>query len=182
MPRVEDRNPPSDRVMTLPNALTLFRLLMVPVVVGLLLAEADGIAVAVFVAAALTDFLDGRIARRQGPTRLGQLLDPVADRLMLSSSAIVLAIRGLLPVWAVAILVGRDVLALLGSFLVRGKMRVNVVGKAATAVLMVSVGIVIFSPGALGETIFYAGCVLSLAAAALYAVGFYLLADRGEIP
>lgn len=172
----------SDRVLTLPNALTLFRLLMVPVVVGLLIAEADGVAIAVFVAAALTDFLDGRIARRSGPTRIGQILDPVADRLMLSSSAIVLAARGLLPVWAVAILVGRDLLALLGSLFVRGKMRVNIIGKAATAFLMVSLGIMIFSPGAVGETLFYAGFVLSLVAGVAYAVKLYLMADRGDIP
>lgn len=181
MPRAEGTIQISNRVLTLPNALTLFRLLMVPVVVGLLILEVDGIAIAVFVAAALTDFLDGRIARRSGPTRIGQILDPVADRLMLSSSAIVLAARGLLPVWAVAILVGRDLLALLGSVLVRGKMRVNFIGKAATAVLMVSVGLIIFSPGALGEILFYTGFVLSLAAGIGYAIGLYLMADRGDI-
>lgn len=182
MPRAEDTIQVSDRVLTLPNALTLFRLLMVPIVVGLLIAEVDGIAIAIFVAAALTDFLDGRIARRSGPTRIGQILDPVADRLMLSSSAIVLAVRGLLPVWAVAILVGRDLLALLGSLLVRGKMRVNFMGKAATAVLMVSVGIMIFSPGAPGEILFYTGFALSLAAGVLYVIGLYLMVDRGDIP
>ena len=99
----------------MPNALSLLRLFMVPVVVALLLARADGLAAAFFVLAAATDFLDGRIARRAGPTRLGQILDPLADRLMLSSVAVVLAVRGLLPIWAVAILVGRDLLALLGS-------------------------------------------------------------------
>src|SRR5215213_6260631 len=98
-------SPPGDRVLTVPNALSLVRLLMVPVVVALLLARSDGLAAAFFVLAAITDFLDGKLARRAGPTRLGQILDPVADRLMLSSVAVVLAIRGLLPVWAVAILV-----------------------------------------------------------------------------
>lgn len=181
MPKAEETIQVSDRVLTLPNALTLFRLLMVPVVVGLLIAEVDGIAIAIFVAAALTDFLDGRIARRSGPTRIGQILDPVADRLMLSSSAIVLATRGLLPVWAVAILVGRDLLTLLGSLFVRGKMRVNFIGKAATAVLMVSVGLMIFSPGALGETLFYTGFALSLLAAVVYAIRLYFRTDIGSI-
>jgi cardiolipin synthase len=178
---VRDLEQLSNRVFTVPNALTLFRLLMVPVVVLLLLAEADTLAVVVFVIAALTDFLDGRIARLYGPTRIGQLLDPVADRLMLSSSAIVLAVRGLLPVWAVAILVGRDLLALLGSVLFGGKIRVNRVGKAATAVLMVSVAIVIFSPGTIGEIVFYAGFLLSLAAGALYVLSISRMADRGDI-
>ena len=125
-----------DRIFTLPNALSLARLFMVPIVVALLLARADGLAAALFVLAAVTDFLDGRLARRAGPTRLGQILDPVADRLMLSSVAVVLAVRGLLPAWAVAILVGRDLLALVGSAVVGGKIRVNRIGKAATAVLM----------------------------------------------
>jgi cardiolipin synthase (CMP-forming) len=157
-----------DRVFTLPNALSLLRLFMVPVVVALLLAGSGGLAAAFFVLAALTDFLDGRLARRAGPTRLGQILDPVADRLMLSSVALVLAIMGLLPVWAVAILVGRDLLALLGSLVVGSKIRVNRVGKAATAVLMGAVALVVISPGVVGETIFYAGFGLSIVAGLMY--------------
>jgi cardiolipin synthase (CMP-forming) len=160
-----------DRVFTGPNALSLSRLYMVPVVVMLLLARSDGLAAAFFVLAAATDFLDGRLARRAGPTRLGQILDPVADRLMLSSIAVVLAIRGLLPVWAVAILVGRDVLALLGNLVVGSKVRVNRVGKAATAVLMGSVALVVIIPGTMvGEIMFYAGFGLSIAAGLMYAI------------
>src|SRR3712207_8393802 len=104
---------------------------MVPVVVALLLAREDGLAAAFFVLAAATDFLDGRLARRAGPTRLGRILDPVADRLMLSSVAVGLAPRGLLAVWAVAIFVGRDLLALLGGIVVGGQGRGNRGGKAA---------------------------------------------------
>ena len=167
MPRIDTKQL-SDRVFTVPNALSLLRLFMVPIVVVLLLGGADGLAAALFVLAALTDFLDGRLARRAGPTRLGRILDPVADRLMLSSVAVVLAIRDLLPAWVVAILVGRDLLALLGSLVVGGKIRVNRVGKAATAVLMVAVAFVVISPGKVGEIMFYAGFVLSVAAGVLY--------------
>src|ERR671917_2582294 len=70
-----------DRIFTLPNALSLARLFMVPIVVALLLARADGLAAALFVLAAVTDFLDGRLARRAGPTRLGPILGPLAGRL-----------------------------------------------------------------------------------------------------
>ena len=56
-----------DRIFTMPNALSLTRLFMVPIVVALLLARADGSAAALFVLAAVTDFLDGRLARRAGP-------------------------------------------------------------------------------------------------------------------
>ena len=161
-----------DRVLTVPNALTLLRLLAVPVILLLLLARKDVSATVVFVLAAVTDFLDGRIARRRGgvgTSHLGTILDPMADRLMLSSVAAVLAIRGLLPAIVVAMLVGRDVLALMGALAFRGKIRVNKVGKAATAVLMASVAVVIYGPDwVIGEIMFYAGFFLSLIAGLLY--------------
>ncbi|HEX2182557.1 MAG TPA: CDP-alcohol phosphatidyltransferase family protein [Rubrobacteraceae bacterium] len=158
-----------DRVFTVPNALSLLRLFLVPVVVTLLLAGSDALAAAFFVLAALTDFLDGRLARMAGPTRLGRILDPLADRLMLSSVAVVLAVRGLLPVWAVAILVGRDLLALVGSVVVGSKIEVNRVGKAATAVLMGAVVLLVVGSGVVGEVIFYAGFALSIVAGLMYA-------------
>ncbi|MBA3426674.1 MAG: CDP-alcohol phosphatidyltransferase family protein [Rubrobacteraceae bacterium] len=181
-PRNEERssrarlsNRLEDRVLTVPNALTLLRLLAVPVVLALLLTRTDATDMAagvLFVLAALTDLLDGVIARRTIPTRLGTLLDPVADRLMLSGVAIVLAVRGLLPVWTVAILVGRDLLALVGGLAFGGRIRVSPVGKAATAVLMAAVAFVILGEGNLemtGGIMFYAGFALSLAAALGYA-------------
>lgn len=164
--------PSGDRILTLPNALTSLRLLAIPVVLLLLVSREDVAAVAVFVAAAATDFLDGRLARRRGgaaSSYLGAILDPVADRLMLSSVAVVLAVRGLLPVAFVAILVGRDLIALLGSLAFRGKIKVNGVGKAATAVLMASVAVVMYEPGIIGEVMFYSGVGLSLVAGVLYA-------------
>lgn len=161
------------RVLTLPNVLTLLRLLAIPVVLLLLFAQRDVAAVTVFVLAAITDFLDGMIARRWGgASYLGTVLDPVADRLMLSSVAVVLTIRGILPFPVVAILVGRDVFALVGSLAFRGKIRVNKVGKAATAVLMASIAVIMYRPGAtgeiVGEVMFYSGLGLSLIAGALY--------------
>ena len=171
-----------DRVFTLPNALSLLRLFMVPLVVALLLARFDALGAAFFVLAAATDFLDGRIARRAGPTRLGRILDPVADRLMLSSVAVVLAVRGLLPAWAVAILVGRDLLALAGSLAVGSKIRVNRVGKAATAVLMGAVALVVIIPGAVvGEIMFYAGFGLSIVAGLMYLRSVRRLFGGGEV-
>jgi CDP-diacylglycerol--glycerol-3-phosphate 3-phosphatidyltransferase len=164
-----------DRVLTVPNTLTLARILAIPVVLVLLLEGEDAAAATVFVLAAVTDFLDGRLARRRGgagTSQLGTVLDPVADKLMLSSVAIVLAMRGLLPPPLVAILVGRDLLTLLGSIVFRGNIRVNRVGKAATAVLMASVAVVMYRPGVsgeiLGEVMFYTGLGLSLVAGVLY--------------
>lgn len=157
-------------MFTIPNALTGFRLLLVPVILVLLLTGRDLLAAVVFIIAALTDFLDGRIARRETPTYLGKLMDPIADRLMISGTAIVLAIRGFLPVWAVIILITRDISAVVGGVLLRGRIQVNVVGKVATAVLMMSVAALIFKLGAIGEWIFYLGITLSLASGAMYIV------------
>jgi cardiolipin synthase len=183
-----------DRVFTLPNALSLLRLFMVPLVVALLLARSDALGAAFFVLAAATDFLDGRIARRAGPTRLGRILDPLADRLMLSSVAVVLAVRDLLPAWAVAILVGRDLLALAGSLVVGTKIRVNRVGKAATAVLMGAVALVVIIPGTavagtvageimlyVGKIMFYAGFGLSIVAGLMYASRVRRILGGGEV-
>jgi cardiolipin synthase (CMP-forming) len=171
-----------DRVYTVPNALSLARLFMVPVVVVLLLTRADALAAAFFMLAAVTDFFDGRLARRAGPTRLGRILDPVADRLMLSSVAVVLAIRGLLPAWAVAILVGRDLLALVGSVVMGSKIRVNRVGKAATAVLMGAVALVVLIPGTVvGKIMFYVGFSLSIVAGLMYLRSIRRILGGGEV-
>ncbi|MBV9452953.1 MAG: CDP-alcohol phosphatidyltransferase family protein [Rubrobacter sp.] len=162
---------PSDRILTVPNILTLVRLLTIPIVILLLLETDDVSAAVLLVLAALTDFLDGRIARRRGgsgQTHLGRVLDPLADRLLLSSVAVILVIRGFLPAFVVAMLVGRDVLALAGSLAFRGKIKVNKVGKAATGVLMASVVVVVYKPGAVGEIMFYSGLGLSLVAGVLY--------------
>lgn len=161
-----------DRVLTVPNVLTLLRLLAIPVVLLLLFTREDVAAAVVFVLAAVTDYLDGRLARRRGgvgTSYIGTIFDPVADRLMLSSVAAVLAIRGLLPPLVVALLVGRDILALVGTLTFGGKIRVNKVGKAATAVLMTSIAVIMYRPGIfLGEIMFYTGLGLSLAAGLLY--------------
>lgn len=167
------------QVLTLPNALSLLRLAMVPVVVILLFARADLAAVIIFILVAVTDFFDGVLARRTQPTFVGKVLDPVADRLMLSSTAIVLAIRGSLPVWAVGILVARDLFGLVGGLAFGRKLSVNRVGKAATALLMAAIALSIFSPGAVGEAIFYVGFGLSLIAAIMYLVNISRVSGGG---
>lgn len=160
-----------DRVLTVANMLTLLRLLAIPVVLLLLLVREDVAAAVVFVLAAATDYLDGRLARRRGgagTSYIGTILDPVADRLMLSSVAAVLAIRGLLPPLVVALLIGRDILALVGTLALGGKIRVNKVGKAATAVLMTAIAVIMYTPGILGEILFYSGLGLSIVAGLIY--------------
>ncbi len=100
------------RNFNLPNFLTVLRIFLVPIIVGILLVEFNGRvfwALALFLLASLTDFVDGYLARRKNQvTPLGILLDPIADKLLISSSFISLVALRLVPAWAVILLVGRE--------------------------------------------------------------------------
>nr|WP_051972927.1 CDP-alcohol phosphatidyltransferase family protein [Cryobacterium sp. MLB-32] len=123
--------------MTVPNGLSAIRLLLVPVFLVLLAQGSDALALIVLAFSSLTDFLDGFIARRFNlVTRLGQLLDPAADRLYIFAALIGLAWRDLVPWWIVLLVVGRDVFLLgLGVILANvgfGPLPVHTLGKVAT--------------------------------------------------
>ncbi len=124
-------------MFTLPNVLSFIRLLLVPVFLVLLVQGADAWALLVLIVASATDFLDGFLARRLGQvTRLGQLLDPAADRLYIFAALIGLAWREIVPWWIVLVVVGRDVfLLILGIVLANfgfGPLPVHLLGKVAT--------------------------------------------------
>ncbi len=128
---------PSDRVVTLPNALSVLRLVGVPFFFWLVLAEHDGAAVLVLMVSGVTDYLDGKIARAWGQTsRLGTLLDPAADRLYILATLIGLTIRDVVPWWLTLLLVGRDLLLATTLPLLKrhgyGPLPVHYLGKAAT--------------------------------------------------
>ena len=118
--------------MNLPNALTLLRIFIVPLLVVVLLTPfAENwvgvprhiLGVTLFLGAALTDYLDGQLARRRDQvTRLGQLLDPIADKLLISAALISLVENQLAPAWAVVIIIGREfaVTGFVRSLLLRG--------------------------------------------------------------
>jgi cardiolipin synthase len=106
---------PSSAVVTVPNAISLARLLLMPVCAWLLGTGhyASGLVLTAVVGA--TDWVDGWLARRIGQvSRVGQLLDPFADRMLIASVAIALLIRDVLPWPAVALLIGRDLILLAG--------------------------------------------------------------------
>src|SRR5213594_1700190 len=104
--------------MNLPNALTLSRIFIVPLLVVVLLTPVSEnwlgvprylLGVSIFVAAALTDYFDGKLARsRKQVSKLGKLLDPIADKLLISAALISLVENHLAPAWAVVIIVGRE--------------------------------------------------------------------------
>ena len=134
----------TERFWTIPNVLSILRLLGVPVFLWLILAlHADLWAVVVLALAGLTDWLDGQIARRfHQISRAGQLLDPAADRLYILATLIALMMRGAIPMWLLVVLVARDVViaGLVPLLRTRGysSLPVHFVGKAATFCLLYS--------------------------------------------
>jgi cardiolipin synthase len=101
--------------MNLPNILTLIRVLLIPVFVILVMNQSFGWALLIFALAGITDGADGLIARlTRQRTELGAYLDPIADKLLLSSAFITLAILELLPSWLTVIVIARDVIILIG--------------------------------------------------------------------
>ena len=104
--------------MNLPNALSLGRLLAVPIVVWLLLQEAYVGAFLVFVLAGVSDAVDGYLAKQFGmDTEIGRFLDPIADKTLLVSVYITLGHQEILPVWLVILVVSRDLLIVGGALL-----------------------------------------------------------------
>ena len=129
---------PGDRIWTVPNLLSALRLAGVPVFLYLVLGpHADGWAILLLMAAGASDYFDGKIARKFGQfSRLGQLLDPAADRLYILATLLALVARDGLPLWWALTLIGRDaVLACTLPVLRRhgyGPLPVSFIGKAAT--------------------------------------------------
>jgi cardiolipin synthase len=100
----------------LPNLVTILRLALAPVVIWLILDRRFGLALSLFAVAGASDALDGYLARRLGAaSRFGALADPLADKLLLSCSFPALSGVGLIPWWLTAVVIGRDVLILLGA-------------------------------------------------------------------
>jgi cardiolipin synthase len=106
-------------MLTLANRLTILRILMTPVIVVLLLYRQTGAALGVFLLAGITDALDGFVARSRGQkTPLGMVLDPLADKLLLTSTVVTLSFLRELPRWFAVILVSRDLILVGGSMIV----------------------------------------------------------------
>ncbi|WP_082467584.1 CDP-alcohol phosphatidyltransferase family protein [Leifsonia sp. Leaf264] len=138
---------PTNRIWTVPNVLSMLRLVLVPFFLGYLIVGDYTAALVILVVSSATDFLDGFIARRFNQiSRLGQLLDPAADRLYLFASILGLAAGGLVPWWLVVVIVGRDVfLAVLGIVLANhgyGPLPVHQLGKVATFALFLGLPVI----------------------------------------
>ncbi len=132
-----------DRVLTIPNALSVLRLLLVPVFLWLVLVvHANGWAVGVLMFSGFSDWADGKIARLvdNQSSRLGELLDPLVDRIYMVTVPLALAVQGSVPWWVVLTLLGRDAVLAAALPVVRGRgvaaLPVTYLGKAATFALM----------------------------------------------
>lgn len=128
-------------MFTVPNVLSMLRLLMVPVFLVFVARGDDIAALVVLAVSSITDYLDGFIARRFNQmTRLGKVLDPAADRLFIFAALVGLAIRGVLPWWLVAVVVARDVVLIVVAVVLAnhryGPLPVHHLGKLATFCLL----------------------------------------------
>jgi cardiolipin synthase len=147
---VQETRVQTTRVLTVPNALSFLRLILLAAfLVVLLVADRPAAAVAILAAAGITDFLDGWAARRLHQiSALGQVLDPFADRLTAVLVPVAMAISGALPWWVVVALVGRDALLALTVPVIRARtgavaLPVRFIGKAATFALLVGLPFVL---------------------------------------
>ncbi|MCU1616248.1 MAG: CDP-alcohol phosphatidyltransferase [Frankiales bacterium] len=137
-----DRDDLGDRVWTVPNALSVLRLLGVPLFLWLLLGpHADAWAIVVLAVSGVTDWADGKLARLlDQSSRLGALLDPAADRLYIVATLIALALRDVVPLWLVLVLVGRELVLGVALLVLRRygypPLQVHYLGKAATFLLL----------------------------------------------
>jgi cardiolipin synthase (CMP-forming) len=174
-----------DRIATIPNLLSLIRILMIPVFVLLLLNEGTELAGLLLLGAVVsTDWVDGYIARHTGQvSNLGKVLDPVADRLAIAAALVALVVRDAVPLWAALLVLVRDALVLVAGavVLVRYRVRLDVrwIGKVATFDLMWGIPMIAWGNFELflhrpveiaGWVLYGIGIVLYYAAAVLYAI------------
>jgi cardiolipin synthase len=186
----------SERMLTLPNVLSIARLVGVPIFLWAIVTERDAVALVTLMASGLTDYADGKIARTfHMESRLGQFLDPIADRLYILTTLVGLAWRDIIPLWLVLVLISREVAMTLMLLYLRSRgqvgLPVHFVGKAATFNLLYAFPLLLLaeSPGTLGEiarpmgwAFAWWGIVLYWLAAVLYALqAHFVLARKKEV-
>ena len=135
------------KLLNVPNILTIVRMVLVPVYIALALTGAKVGAVIVFIAASLTDWLDGYLARKNNEiTNFGKFMDPLADKMLVTSALVCFVGLGALPAWAAMIVIGRD-LAMDGLRMVAASRNIVMAagrsGKVKTAVTMVLIPVML---------------------------------------
>lgn len=178
--------------MNVPNALTLLRILLVPAFLIAVIEDAPLLAFALFAVAGLTDLLDGFLARRlKQKTVLGQYLDPLADKLLMTAAFVSLAARGYLPAWLAVLVVSKDVLVVLGLGVLyftghRALAEPSLLGKITTCLQAITAAIVLLMAAgdglAPGWLFFLTGGMTAMAGLLYILVGFHNLPGSGNPP
>jgi cardiolipin synthase len=182
------------RVLTIPNVLSVIRLALLPVFAYLLLErQSYGPALAILIFSGASDWADGKIARlvANQSSRLGELLDPLVDRIYMVAVPVVLALAGVVPWWLVAVLLGRDALLAATLPVLRGRgvtaLPVTYIGKAATFALMTGFPLILLgqwdsgwsrAAGAVGWAFVIWGTGMYLWSAVLYLIQVRLVVLR----
>ena len=187
----ETAEPLGEQIMTIPNLISFARLLGVPVflwlVIGVDTKTGDWWAIGLLIASSASDWLDGKIARALNQqSRLGQLLDPAADRLYIVATIVALAVRAIIPWWLVGLLAARELLMAVVLWLVRrqgwGALEVSFVGKTATLCLLYAFPLLFLGShvASYAETARVAGWTFAIWGSALYwcAAGLYVIQAR----
>ena len=129
--------------MTLPNALTAARALLVIPVIGLIAIGDAPLALLVFIGAAATDALDGPLARRRGTTAFGAALDPLADKILVVGALAALALQGIAPAWAVVLILARELVAIEVRARAPGALGASLDGKAKTVLQVAAIALLL---------------------------------------
>jgi cardiolipin synthase len=175
----------SSRILTVPNLLTVFRMVLIPVFVTLLFYQRFVLALVVFVVAGVTDGLDGLLARRfDQQTQLGTILDPIADKLMMVTAFVVLSMRSVfpqpipshlpVPFWVTVAVISRDVFIIVGAAAInimtgfRG-FRPSWLGKLNTTVQIIGITIIMFA----ASVPYYTGYYLPTVYASVFALALF---------
>jgi CDP-diacylglycerol--glycerol-3-phosphate 3-phosphatidyltransferase len=171
----------------LPNALTVFRLALIPVFIAIMLTAEGGHSWAagiVFGIAGITDQIDGFLARRwHVESQFGRVFDPLADRLMIDAAVIMLFAADHMPLAGLIVILGRDLLLLVGYKAIAPQgyeLNVNFIGKAATWLLYAGIAFLLVTSRSTDWPywIFWAGLILAVVAAVVYAIGAWRERER----
>lgn len=165
-----------EKIVNIPNALTAVRLLLAFPCAWAIYSGDYTIAIVIFFVAFLTDFLDGTIARRcNQSTEFGRILDPIADKTFVILAVLAIFFRGLVPVWFLGVIIGRDVLILLGGLYAMRRIHVvipsNNFGRAAVVTIGLSLMVALLE---LPEVLPFAmalAVLMSVLSLSVYAVG-----------
>jgi cardiolipin synthase len=184
-----------DRIATVPNLLSLIRILLIPVFVVLILNEGTEMAGILLLGAVVsTDWLDGYLARRTGQvSNVGKVLDPVADRLAIIAALVAFVVRDAFPLWAALLVIVRDVVVLIAGAIVLARYRIRIdvrwIGKIATFDLMWGIPLIAWGNFGLwlhglalfaGWVLFAIGITLYYLAAVIYGRDIALAVRRGQ--